>query len=287
MSASAELEAILSLPVEQRMSRLVEFANRLDISDASAPGTLDATRDALVLMVNQRAGTGQQRVHLGEALGRLGDPRLRRTRHDDYWVDIMFDDGTSFQVGRGMVSNDEYRAWVDSGGYDDDAFWSAEGLAWRKVAPHTWLQLASDPEVPHLVVPNQPVVGVTWYEADAYARSQGSRLLTSSERRWVTRGAEKRPYPWGAPFGEGNANTREEALGRPCAVGLYRADRTPEGVWDLAGNVAEWTADGTDEKRIIHPGSWARPSMASWAKALEMAAPDTRSADLGFRICRD
>jgi len=284
MGASTELKAIISLPAEQRLGLLVDLAERVDRADESLR---DAVRDALLLQINQRVGTGQQRLLLGEALGHLGDPRLRRTHHDNYWVDISFDDGTGFQVGRAMVSTDEFRDWVDSGGYDDDAAWSPEGLAWRARAAHTWLQLASDPEVSHLVVPNQPVVGVTWYEAEAYARSQGARLLTSSERRWVMRGAEKRPYPWGAPFGEGNANTREEALGRPCAIGLYLSDRTPEGVWDLAGNVAEWTSDGSHDQRITHPGSWARPSMASWAKALEMAAPGARSSDLGFRICRD
>jgi formylglycine-generating enzyme required for sulfatase activity len=137
------------------------------------------------------------------------------------------------------------------------------------------------------VVPNQPVVGVTWYEADAYARSSGARLPHADERVWVSRGRERRPYPWGSPFGEGNANTREEVLGRPCAVGLYLRDCTPEGVHDLAGNAAEWTADGVGAEKLIHPGAWDQPSMAAWAKALAMVAPDNRWAGLGFRLARD
>ena len=151
----------------------------------------------------------------------------------------------------------------------------------------TWGDLAKDPEVAHLVIPNHPVVGVNWYEADAYARAHGARLISNGERRWIVRGVEKRPYPWGQPFGDGNANTREESLGQPCAIGLFLRDRTPDGVWDLAGNVAEWLGDGSDEKRMLHPGSWVRPSMASWAKALELSPPDTRSADLGFRLGRE
>ena len=58
-------------------------------------------------------------------------------------------------------------------------------------------------------------------------------------------------------------------------------------MWDLAGNAAEWLGDGSNERRMLHPGSWVRPSMASWAKALELSAPETRSADLGFRLTRD
>jgi hypothetical protein len=51
--------------------------------------------------------------------------------------------------------------------------------------------------------------------------------------------------------------------------------------------MGEWLSDlGGEGRQMLHPGSWARPSMAAWAKALEMADPDTRSADMGFRICR-
>ena len=129
-----------------------------------------------------------------------------------------------------------------------------------------------------------------------------ARLPRVDERVWVVRGTERRPYPWGAPFGEGNANTREEVLGRPCAVGLYVRDCTPDGVSDLAGNVGEWTADSRevspeeavgapndDGKHIeffIHPGSWNEPSMAAWAKALSMAPPSARWTGLGFRLVR-
>ena len=101
------------------------------------------------------------------------------------------------------------------------------------------------------------------------------------------RGLEKRPYPWGEPFGHGNAATREEVLGRPVAIGLFRSDMTPDGVWDLAGNVAEWTLDIAGDKRVLHPGSWKQPSMESWAKAIAIQSPDYRSDDLGFRIVAD
>ena len=83
---------------------------------------------------------------------------------------------------------------------------------------------------PELRAPNQPVVQVTFWEADAYATAHGSRLIRTDERLWVVRGEERRPYPWGAPFGEGHANTREESVGRPCAVGLFVGDQTAGGV---------------------------------------------------------
>lgn len=285
---TARLQEILALGPGPRLAPLVAFGN--EIADGDADSDIDGdvrqqTVDALVLLLKQCVGGGKDRLDLGIALAKLGDPRLCTPADDAYWTDVQIDDGSTLQVGRFHVTTAEFQAWIDAGGYDDDQHWSAEGLAWKADNP-PWSQLAADPAVSHLVEPNQPVAGPTWWEAEAYCNAHGARLMTSDEHRWIMRGAEKRPYPWGAPFGDGNANTREEALGRPCAVGLYRSDRTPDGVCDLAGNMAEWLSDVVDDKRKLHPGSWAQPSMAAWAKALELAEPDTRSGDMSFRLVR-
>ena len=74
---------------------------------------------------------------------------------------------------------------------------------------------------------------------------------------------------------------------RPSAVGVFLKDKTPEGVFDLAGNVAEWTANIEEKKVVIHPGSWFRGAMASWPKASEILSAAARLNCLGFRIVRD
>lgn len=283
---SNELEQIIDLPKSDRLLALLEHGRSISLRNING-AERNTVIEELVLLLNDGAGTGHQRRDLGVVLGRLGDPRLRRPNHDNYWVDVRMDHGNSIQVGRSLVSTAEFQAWIDEGGYDDESNWTDSGIQWKRSGQSTWSDLATDPEVAHLVIPNHPVVGVNWYEAAAYANAHGARLASNAERRWIVRGAEKRPYPWGQPFGDGNSNTREESLGQPCAVGLFLQDRTPDGVWDLAGNAAEWLRDGSDERRMLHPGSWVRPSMASWAKALELSAPDTRSADLGFRLTRD
>jgi hypothetical protein len=287
---ATELQGVLTMPMGARIDPLVKLTNRVcDLRDA---GTFDSAgiraelAKAMILLLEDSSGTARERMTVGEALGRVGDPRLSTPDDGAYWAKLEHD-GHAFAVGRHMVTCTEFQSFVDGGGYGDDANWSEAGLAWRALGEPTWMDLAVDPKVAHLVIPNQPVVGVTFHEAQAYACAHGSRLQTVSERRWVVRGAEKRPYPWGAPFGQGKANTREEALGKPCAVALYAADCTPEGVADLAGNVAEWLDGGMSDQATLHPGSWVRPSMAAWAKALEMARPGARSADLGFRLARD
>lgn len=281
-----ELDEILALPAGRRIEPLVALGRQVLAGSARDNGLSEQLIEALLELIRNCAGDSQQRLQMGEVLGYLGDPRLRVPENPAYWKRIEMPEHP-FLVGRHPVTNMEFRNWVDAGGYRDSAHWSPEGLAWRDAQDKLWPELAEDPEVATLVVPNQPVVGLTWYEAEAYATAKGARLLSLDERRYVVRGAEKRPYPWGEPFGAGNANTREEVLGRPCAVGIFYSDHTPEGVWDLAGNVAEWCADGNERLRVIHPGSWQQPAMASWAKALEMIDPTTRSADLGMRLARN
>jgi hypothetical protein len=278
------LQALLLLSNTERLEPLTQLGQSL-IAD-NEPELRTAVADALAALIESGEGPLASRLQLGEVLGRLGDPRLRTPQSSDYWVDLGLDDHT-LKVGRFPVTTQEFAAWLEDGGLQDDSVWSEAGLAWRDTRRTLWTDLAADPDAAHLVVPNQPAIGVTWYEAEAYAKAHGARLLTLDERMQIMRGDGNRPYPWGQPFGQRNANTREEAVGKPSAVGLFQQDQTPEGICDLAGNVAEWTSDHADDERVIHPGSWNAPSMSAWAKARALVPPKTRSADLGFRIARD
>ena len=286
----AQLDTLLARPDDERVAALAAYGGALadaqERGETPAPQVVEAVVGSMLALMESGVGLGQERLALGEALGRLGDPRLRLPADDGYWAHVAFED-FELNVARYPVTTWEWRHFVVEGGYENDGFWSEEGRAWRDSGRMTWADLARDPDVSSMIIPNQPVVGVTWFEAEAYANASHARLLTSTERRRIVRGPTKRPYPWGAPFGQGNSNTREEVLGKPCAVGLFSADCTPEGVSDLAGNVAEWLADTAGALRLTHPGSWQQPSMASWAKAVAMFSPDHRSGDLGFRLARD
>lgn len=288
MDLAARLRSLEQLSPDDRTAALVSLGREVISAPANgtAPEAVRALVQQLVDTVEKGVGSGRHRLELGEVLGLLGDPRLKRPSDPGYWVDVSSELGP-IVMGRYLVTNAEFRDWVDAGGYRDRSAWGDDGQAWLESTTDPWPVHAQGEDSKQFVVPNHPVVGITFWEACAYATANGVRLPRRDERVWACRGRERRPYPWGSPFGEGNANTREEVLGRACAVGLYRRDRTPEGVTDLAGNVAEWLADEVGDQRLIHPGSWDQPSMAAWAKAIALAPTDDRTASLGFRLAKD
>lgn len=283
-----QLTTAASLAGDGKPEALLGIARNVAAGEANGQtdGIVAKLVPELLTVISQNVGTSSERLAVGEVLASLGDPRICSPKDDDYWVEVPYE-VARLKVAKFPVTNREFRAWVDAGGYDDQAAWTEDGWAWLQATENPWPVSAAQDGVEPFVVDNQPVVGVTYFEAVAYAKAHDARLLRLDERKWITRGKERRPYPWGSPFGEGNANTQEEVLGRPCAVGLYVRDRTPEGVCDLAGNVAEWTADDSGERRVVHPGAWDQPSMAAWAKAISLKAPEERYPSLGFRLSRD
>ncbi len=100
-----------------------------------------------------------------------------------------------------------------------------------------------------------PVVGVSWYEAVAYARWVGKRLPNDGE--WTKAGAwpiesapgrvAQRRYPWGESFDTRRANLWSAGHGRPVEVDAYPDGATVGGVEQMVGNVWEWTSSTLDE----------------------------------------
>jgi formylglycine-generating enzyme required for sulfatase activity len=139
----------------------------------------------------------------------------------------------------------------------------------------------------HALEPGLPVSSVDASAAETFCAFAGGRLPTTAEWTFAAAGAEGRRYPWG-PHG---LVCRRAAYGRvngPCTKGARTADlagirgegKTPEGVLDLAGNVAEWTRD-EDGRASLRGGSFASAAAAelkSWAEQ-----PPRVSVESGFR----
>ena len=260
------------------------------------------------------------RFQAGEILGSLGDPRLRpdnmvevpagefiRGSDKDYeWEKpgrkIYLDD---FKIGKYPVTNREYKEFIVDGGYKNEEFWTPRGWEWVKeekiLEPEYWHDRRWNGV-------NFPVVGVSWYEANAYAqwlsRKTGKKYRLPSEAEWekAARGPWGLVYPWGNDFDKNRCNSDECGLGRTNPVGIFPGGRSPYGCVDMAGNVWEWCADwykndyykdspgenptGPDSgsDRVLRGGSWIYYADNCRASYRLDGAPGDRGNDLGFRL---
>ena len=140
-----------------------------------------------------------------------------------------------------------------------------------------------------------PVVNVTWQEAMAYAVSVGGSLPTEVQWEFAARGSERRRYPWGnsEPTCE-RVHYRSCDPRAPIEVMARPGGATPEGIHDLAGNVAEWVVPiwfdpgrtpVNDESRRLRGGSFlSRPFALRAADRVNYLYSGFESEDVGFRV---
>ncbi len=222
-----------------------------------------------------------------------------------------------FAVARAPVTQAEFAAFVEDGGYRRRELWAAEGWTWRERAAAGcpvywqreapgWLRRDFDRWVP--LEPHRPAIHVNWYEADAYCRWAGRRLPTEAE--WESAasghgaGAKKRPFPWGddAPTPE-RANLDGRAAG--CVgVADQAAGDSPCGCRQMIGNVWEWTADAFTpypgftpdpykeysapwfgDHKVLRGGCWATRGRLLRNTWRNFYRPDRRDVFAGFRTC--
>ena len=121
---------------------------------------------------------------------------------------------------------------------------------------------------PHLYL-DYPVEGMTWHEATAYAdrlaQVTGERWHLPTEAEWekAARGLDGRLYPWGNEWEKDKANTSDGGLQETTPLGSYPDGRSPYGVYDMAGNVFEWTRSSYKRYPYREVGGMSR-STRSW-----------------------
>jgi iron(II)-dependent oxidoreductase len=155
-------------------------------------------------------------------------------------------------LDRYAVTNAQFQLFVQDGSYEAIEIWPRE--IWpalmrfvdrtRRPGPMNWQNGRFAPELA-----NHPVVGVCWYEAMAYARWVGKRLPTAAEWQkaggWPEHlsGGTCTRYPWGDLYAEGRANLWSSGEIGTMPVNALRSGSTPNGIYQMSGNVWEWLDD--------------------------------------------
>jgi len=288
----------------------------------------DRVVDALVNTMQDGAIRPELRRHAGLLLGRLkwqpaDIDRFTEIPAGKYLAGVkkeVKEIPYTYFIGKYPVTNIQFARFVKEGGYQNHEHWSDEGWEWRtgkydsrrlESVKRDWLEHrpAAKRNAPYywhsieLSNPIVPVVGVSWFEAEAYCKWLSRKIIAVPEgyivrlpndAEWerASRGENGREYPWGEGFNKSAANTWDSdatgsGLGGTTAVCTFPLGTSPAGVWDMSGNTWEWTRSWYDDNqkyRIVRGGSWigyqwfARSSFCNWSTPLMF------NDDLGFRV---
>ncbi len=198
------------------------------------------------------------------------------------------------------VTNAMYARFVKTGGYRKPELWTPGGWQWvqanKKAGPHDYEGFTE---------PDQPRVGITWFEAFAYCRWRGGRLPTEAEWEWAARGPKNRVYPWGNCFDANRVIFGGNSAGKTVMVNAQTrlGGASWVGALDMSGNVWEWTStlyrpypynamDGREElddnnrERVGRGGSWGLNGDLLQGAFRYRVGPSYANYSLGIRCAR-
>jgi len=220
-----------------------------------------------------------------------------------------------FRIGRVPVTNGDWLEFVADGGYARRSWWSADGWAWRSeeqvLRPLCWLDDGFERRLDgvHPIDLQAPVVHISCYEAEAFARARDLRLPSEREwelaASWDAERAVKLTWPWGETRPEPrHANLIESALFAPQAVGALADGASPCGALGMIGDVWEWTASDFhgypgfvadpyreysevffgDDYRVLRGGSFATSVDVATSTMRNWDFPSRRQIFSGLRV---
>ena len=270
---------------------------------ATSPGA-SAPRDAGPL-------PGDVEVQGGELW--LGAPETAAFVYDnEKWAHRV--NVATFRIARAPVTNQDFAAFVAAGGYERREFWSDEGWRWRVEAaalhPVYWQPRGSVIEVRrydevHELAPHQPVIHVSWFEAEAYCRWAKRRLPTEAEWELASSTRDKRRFPWGDAAPTATLANLDGAAGGPLDVAACGAGDSADGCRQMIGNVWEWTSSDfapypgfvidpyaeysapwfASPHKVLRGGCWATRGRLIRNTWRNFYPPHRRDVLAGFRTC--
>jgi len=252
------------------------------VDDAGAGGTQDASladREPETCQSGSNPGPAMVEVHTstGERYC-IDSTEVTEAQYQEFLANVSFQPGTEHPR---CADNKEY----------EPGLWLSPTYPYDGCDPFFWRPDET---------PDWPVSSVDWCDAYAYCKWAGKRLPTEQEWEKAARGTDGRRYPWGNEFDPEKVNGMEAGYRRTLPVGSLPAGASPYGVMDMAGNVAEWTADwykaypGSsyhdqymgEKFRITRGGGWFSDKEQVQTFFRNSTAPEAANDDLGFRCAR-
>jgi len=223
---------------------------------------------------------------------------------------------SGYYIGKYEVTRGEYQAFMTAGGYSNSVYWSSAGWSWKvsnsRTQPSYWaaVQNWGSPPGSFTQTNNHPVVGVSYYEAEAFCNWAGGHLATEAQwekaARWT--GSHPNVYPWGDTWDVQKCNNWSDSLYpgyQTAPVGSYSSYGSPSGCQDMAGNVWEWckewygstyysTSPASDPQgpasgssRVLRGGGWdGGGGSLNRCASRSGRYPISCSSLVGFRLAR-
>lgn len=235
---------------------------------------------------------------------------LHKVYLNDYYIDNT------------PVTNSDFLEFINDGGYKNFKYWLSDGwetvkkngweapMYWERDEIGNWIKFDFKGKRYIDNFPDEPVINLSYYEADAYARWAGKRLPTEAEwekaASWDEDKGAKRLYPWGNEHpNDLNSNLLESKIWAPADVFTYIAGKSYYGMYAAVGDCWEWTqsefmaypgfktgfAEYNDKwfgnQKVLRGGSFGTPRLNTRNTYRNFFRPDERWMISGFRCAKD
>jgi len=217
--------------------------------------TVDELKSAIMELEKNGINKNQEMIKIPAGPFLFGKEKVQKSLPD-------------FLIDKYPVTNKEYKEFVQSQNYSKPEFWENH-------------QFNKD---------MQPVVGVSWEDASAFARWANKRLPTEEEWEKAARGIEGNIYPWGYDMPDEKRCNYGEIIGKTTDVDRFENKRNSFGCQDMVGNVWEWTSDADKEDetlKIIKGGSWMSFKIQLKCENKEYLNEHVKNNYVGFRCAAD
>jgi len=176
----------------------------------------------------------------------------------------------NYKIDNKLVTNREFVEFIEAGGYQNYRYWLADG--WEIVLSENWNSplywvfdkdenkwIKKDFRGTQEILMDEPVVNLSYYEADAFCKWARKRLPTEAEwekaASWDSNSNSKTMYPWGnAPITNEHANLLDSYIWHPTEAGCHPKGKSHYGCYQMMGDVWEWTSS----EYVLYPGFQSR-----------------------------